>query len=382
MKLGIEDVQCIRAMAGSSAEIALQFGVSRSTIKGIRNGRGRSSIPNYVRPQMSLHVRGTEVRGSKLRESDVLEIRKSTMSNVELAVQWGVTRQLVWQIRKGSVWAWLSDERFQSPAIPACFGRGPDIKSPAEREALFWTKVNKTETCWLWTAGKTSDGYGSFKIGKRSVRSHRFSFELVNGPIPKGMLICHRCDVPSCIRPEHLFIGSNAENHQDRNKKGRQARGSKSGRAILTEADVLLIRGSTETQKVLAVRYGVDPSTIGYARRGKNWSHLLDTKHMSPAIPACLSLESTLDDFHEFRKRVDSDTAAALLMLVDAIKGREEPLLTPKEAANALNVSTKLVQELAAGGHVRSIKVGKPIRIKREWLTDYTTPRKSRSRHW
>jgi len=94
----------------------------------------------------------------------------------------------------------------------------------ATAEERFWSRVNKTDACWLWTGYRDPNGYGSLGVDCKNRLAHRFSFELHNGAIPAGLFICHKCDVPSCVNPNHLFAGTQKENMMDCSRKGRAPR--------------------------------------------------------------------------------------------------------------------------------------------------------------
>ncbi len=128
--------------------------------------------------------------------------------------------------------------------------------------------------CWLWKGAPGTGGYGFVKIGGRPRRAHRVSYEWHVGPIPKGLFVLHHCDIPLCVNPNHLFLGTQADNVRDRDQKGRQARGLKQHLAQLTPKIVRKIRDSTEMGIVLAERYGVSATTISKARRGLTWRHI------------------------------------------------------------------------------------------------------------
>lgn len=162
----------------------------------------------------------------------------------------------------------------------------------------FWAKVAKGEGCWEWQGSRGSDGYGRIRIGSRTEgrvhRTHRVSWELANGPIPDGLVICHRCDNPPCVRPDHLFLGTPTDNTADRDRKGRGAfvrgdqhpqrlhpekvlRGEQTGRAKLTEAQVREIRirrAAGERLGTLAVEFDVRSSTISHIATRRIWRHV------------------------------------------------------------------------------------------------------------
>jgi hypothetical protein len=99
------------------------------------------------------------------------------------------------------------------------------IPSPIEEKIIrrFWSRVaaGKPDECWCWIGSKTPLGYGHMRIGKQNAYSHRISWVLHNGFIPDGLVVCHKCDNPSCVNPTHLFLGTMKDNTQDSIKKGR-----------------------------------------------------------------------------------------------------------------------------------------------------------------
>ena len=142
--------------------------------------------------------------------------------------------------------------------------------------------VNPASGCWEWTGTKTK-GYGRLCIGNRRKNRHRFvyahrlAYETWVGPIPDGYFVCHRCDNPPCINPQHLFIGTNRENVLDSMEKGRRyiPVGEKQGKAKLTEQNVREARWERccdgTSYKDLAKKYGVSATTIRYAIKGITW---------------------------------------------------------------------------------------------------------------
>jgi hypothetical protein len=138
--------------------------------------------------------------------------------------------------------------------------------------------------CWEWM-GSTKNGYGQFEchglrfLARKSSKrgSHQVSYEAFNGHIPKGQVVRHTCDNSLCINPDHLILGTQADNVADREARGRRKgiNGEMIGTSRLTAAQVLEIRASDLSYAQLAEKYGVDKSTIYCVKTGKSWKHLI-----------------------------------------------------------------------------------------------------------
>ena len=128
--------------------------------------------------------------------------------------------------------------------------------------------------CWIWTGSVDTYGYGHIKTSGMVSRTHRFSYQHFIGSIPANKLVCHKCDVPACCNPHHLFLGSKQDNSNDCVRKGRSSRGIKRKDAKLSEANVLEIRAMQGTNRALAEKYGVSEFTISCVRRRQTWKHI------------------------------------------------------------------------------------------------------------
>lgn len=145
-------------------------------------------------------------------------------------------------------------------------------------DELFWKKVDISGECWLWQSTHRSGGYGNFVSQSKSILAHRYSYELVYGPIPEGLFVLHSCDVKLCVRPTHLSVGTQLENMQQCKARGRTPFGEKQGQSKLTDADVRKIRtmyaSGEYTFDQLAEIFPVRRHTISKAVRRLTWAHI------------------------------------------------------------------------------------------------------------
>jgi len=142
----------------------------------------------------------------------------------------------------------------------------------------FSSKYVKTESCWIWTGAKKPTGYGNFWMNEKYLGAHCAAYLLFKGEIPDGMYVCHKCDNPECVNPDHLFVALPIDNTTDMKNKGRARgiiQGSEyhPGRKISHEIaiKIRIRRNSGELLRVIAKDYGVSEATICYVSQGKIW---------------------------------------------------------------------------------------------------------------
>lgn len=151
----------------------------------------------------------------------------------------------------------------------------------------FWAKVAKTDHCWNWVGAKNRNGYGNFRSLHflPTLLASRISWMIANGDIPIGLGVLHRCDNPACVRPDHLFLGTQKDNASDKMSKGRHP--AQSGRTDylprgkshhfynrgpkMTRERAFLIRISAASNRALATLLGISPSMVSRIKTGECW---------------------------------------------------------------------------------------------------------------
>ena len=160
-------------------------------------------------------------------------------------------------------------------------GRRHARRSVADR---FWEKVDRStpDACWEWTAPLAVHGYGQFLMDYKMYGAHRVAYMLTKGVIPEGKVVMHTCDNRACVNPNHLVVGTQAENLEDMTRKGRRrvgpCIGSRNGTAILNEDDVAAVRAMALTrrftQEQIGKLFGIDQTTVSLIVTRKKWKHV------------------------------------------------------------------------------------------------------------
>jgi len=140
----------------------------------------------------------------------------------------------------------------------------------------FFKHVHKTDDCWLWAGCEHPSGYGKFRLNMQHLPAHRASYILHYGEFDRGLLVCHKCDTPLCVNPDHLFLGTQKDNMQDMINKGRKIKpiGEDMPNAKLTNRKVMQIKQMIQMnfrQKDIADIFTIDPSTISRIKSGLRW---------------------------------------------------------------------------------------------------------------
>jgi hypothetical protein len=144
----------------------------------------------------------------------------------------------------------------------------------------FWKgfTVNEDTGCWDWKGAKLLSGYGKIVINKVQWRAHRAAYYLTRGQIPEGMVVCHHCDNPGCVNPEHLFLGTQQENLADMRRKGRMKTGTTTGekhwKTTITAEQAMEIYLAEGSHRRIAEQFGISRPAVTSIKNRRTWRHI------------------------------------------------------------------------------------------------------------
>lgn len=148
----------------------------------------------------------------------------------------------------------------------------------ARRRILDRSEDDPETGCRNWSLAKNWKGYGVFKIDQKPMNASRAAYIVFVGPVPAGMCVCHRCDNPACVNPDHLWVGTYKDNWADCRSKGRETKGTANGKAKLNDSDVVAIRSMSangERQEAIASMFGIARGTVSKIVARKSWPHVI-----------------------------------------------------------------------------------------------------------
>lgn len=206
-------------------------------------------------------------------------------------------------------------------------------KNPIECFDKFYT-INASN-CWVWHKSIEQSGYGRIKINGRTIKAHRLSWNIHFGEIPPGLFVCHKCDNPPCVNPEHLFLGTAKDNTQDMIEKGRKAiiNGEQVGTSKLTTTEVLNIFIDKRAYQEISEDYKVSRGLIGNIKRKEIWSHVTDN------ISKEKIFKDVMCDTWHLRK----------LNKQQVVEIKNETVLTKKQMSLKYNVDMATIRRILTG---------------------------------
>ena len=170
----------------------------------------------------------------------------------------------------------VAETRYSSSLKRLCLGP----ERPSLADVIEWNSIPVTESgCWLWLLSLRRFGHGQLVYRKKHQAAHRGAWVAFRGPIPEGMHVLHKCNVPLCVNPDHLYLGTDIENCADRIRAGTQTipptmRGSAHPMSRISEQVARDIKAADGKHAAIAGRFNVCLATVGHIKRGRQWKHI------------------------------------------------------------------------------------------------------------